>query len=62
MDTQEKIKKDMFTVNDSTFNEVIRSVYGEVGRMLAEKTDIVEKMAKYLGLKVKEEPQEEGRF
>jgi hypothetical protein len=62
MDTQEKIQKDMFTVNDSTFNEVIRSLYGEIGRMLAEKTDILDKMAKYLGLKVKDEPQEEGRF
>jgi hypothetical protein len=59
-DTQEKIEKDMFTVNDSTFNEVIRSVYGEVGRMLAEKTNILEKIAKYLDLKVKEEPAEEG--
>mgnify|MGYP001275654850 CR=1 FL=1 len=58
-DTQEKIEKDMFTVNDSTFNEVIRAVYGEVGRMLAEKTDIMERISKYLGLKVKEEPKEE---
>jgi hypothetical protein len=64
VDTQEKIEKDMFTVNDSTFNEVIRAVYGEVGRMLAEKTDVLDKIAKYLELKVKAEPEEEtgGRF
>jgi len=63
-DTKEKIEKDMFSVNDSTFNEVIRGVYGEVGRMLAEKTDIMDKIAKYLGLQVKQEPpaEEEGRY
>jgi hypothetical protein len=63
-DTKEKIERDMFTVNDSTFNEVVRTTYGEVGRMLAEKTDIMEKISQYLGLKVKEEPaaEAEGRF
>jgi len=63
-DTKEKIERDMFSVNDSVFNEVIRGIYGEVGRMLAEKTDIMEKIAKYLNLSVKAEPAEEeaGRF
>lgn len=63
-DTKEKIERDMFSVNDSTFNEVIRGIYGEVGRMLAEKTDIMDKIAKYLDLKVKPEPapEEQGRF
>jgi hypothetical protein len=60
--TREKIEKDMFTVNDAVFNEVIRGIYGEVGRMLAEKTDISDKIAKYLDLKMKEAPAEEGRF
>jgi len=62
-DTKTKIEKDMFSVNDSTFNEVIRGVYGEVGRMLAEKTNIMNRIAEYLGLEVKKEvPPEEGRF
>lgn len=63
-DTRLQIEQDMFTVNDAVFNEVMRSVYGEVGRMLAEKTDILEKIAKYLDLQVKEEPSgdEGGRF
>lgn len=61
--TREKLEKDMFTVNDSVFNEVIRGIYGEVGRMLAEKTDIADKIAKYLDLKMKQEPaSEESRF
>lgn len=58
--TREKIEKDMFTVNDAVFNEVVRGIYGEVGRMLAEKTDIAEKIAKYLDLKMKPEPEAEG--
>lgn len=60
VETREKIEHDMFTVNDSTFNEVQRSLYGEIGRMLAEKTDLLERIAKYLGAKVKKEPAEEG--
>lgn len=58
--TQEKIEKDMFTVNDAVFNEVVRGIYGEVGRMLAEKTDVADKIAKYLDLKMKPEPAAEG--
>lgn len=59
-DTRAKIERDMFTVNDAVFNEVMRSVYAEAGRMLAEKTNVVEKIAKYLELKVKAEPPAEG--
>lgn len=51
--TREKIENDMFTVNDATFNEVVRGVYGEAGRMLAENTNIMEKLAEYMKLKVK---------
>lgn len=57
-DTKAKIEADALTVNDATFNEVMRSVYSEVGRVLAEKTDIVEKVAAYLKLDMK--PPEEG--
>jgi hypothetical protein len=59
-DTRAKLEKDAFTVNDAVFNEVMRALYAEVGRMLAEKTDVVEKIAKYLKLEVKAEPAEEG--
>lgn len=63
-DTKSKIESDMFTVNDAVFNEVMRSVYSEVGRMLTEKTDIVEIIAKYLKLQIKppSEGDDEGRF
>lgn len=59
-DTRAKIEADMFTVNDAVFNEVMRSVYSEVGRMLTEKTDIVEKVAEYLKLKMKPPGEDEG--
>jgi hypothetical protein len=59
-DTKSKIEADMFTVNDAVFNEVMRSIYGEAGRMLVEQSDVVEKVAKYLDLKFKKPAEEEG--
>jgi len=62
-DTKEKIERDMFTVNDAVFNESVRAIYGEVGRVLAEKTDIADKLAKYMNLKIKKDaPAEDSRF
>ncbi len=63
-DTKQKIERDLFTVNDAIFNEILRSLYNEVGRMLADKTDIIDRIAKYMDLKIKEQPApaEEGRF
>lgn len=63
-DTQQKIKNDLFTVNDAIFNEILRSLYNEVGRMLADKTDIIDRIAKYMDLKIKEQApeQQDSRF
>jgi len=59
--TREKIEKDMFTVNDSLFNEVLRNIYTNVAAPIVEKTDIVNKLSEYMKLKVVEEvPQAEG--
>lgn len=57
-DTRMKIEKDLFTVNDALFNEILRSTYNEAGRMLAEKTNVMEQLATYLKLKIKPEPEE----
>ena len=61
--TLEKLKRDALTMNDSKFNDVLGAVYGEVGRMLAENSDVAEKVAKQLGLTYKKKEEEaEGRF
>jgi hypothetical protein len=62
-DTKVKIERDMFTVNDAIFNEILRSLYNEVGRLLVDKTDVLDRIAKYMDLKIKEPPKEEdSRF
>ena len=57
--TREKLERDMFTVNDSSFNEALRGIYGDVGRKIAENSNAAERISKYLDLKY-EEPKEEG--
>jgi len=63
-DTKEKLERDMFTINDSTFNEVLRGIYGEVGRKLVEETDVAQKISDYLNLKKNAAPpaESETRF
>jgi len=56
------IKKDLFTVKDATFNRLVEDVNSETGRQLVEKTNIVEKIAKYLDLEYNAEAGDEGDF
>jgi len=56
----EKLEEDLFTVKDSTFNRMVEEANSEVGRAIAEKTNLVEKVAKGLGLKITQEGGEEG--
>jgi len=59
--TREKIEKDLLTVNDSMFNEVMRNLYTSAATALVEKTDVTQKLADYLKLKMTEEtPPPEG--
>lgn len=60
--TREKLERDMFTVNDATFNEVMRGIYGDVGRKIAENSNAAEKISEYLGLNYEEQQEEGGRF
>jgi hypothetical protein len=62
MTTKAKLERDMWTLNDSQFNEVLRGVYGEAGRMLAENTEAIEIIAKNLGLKYNPPEDDGGRF
>jgi len=56
---KERLEADFATFNDANFNEVLRTLYGRLGDVLAENTNIAEKIAKTLGLEY-EEPKEEG--
>lgn len=62
--TREKIERDLFTVNDSLFSEVLRGVYGEVGRALADPnvSDAAQKIAEGLRLKYTKPKGDPGRF
>lgn len=58
----EKLKKDLFTVNDATFNRMVEEINSEVGRAVVEQSDAVEKAIKYLGFKEQAPAEEEGGF
>lgn len=61
--TAQKLKRDAIGFNDSSFNEVLRSAYGEVGRKLVEESDITARVAATLGLNhTPPAPAAEGRF
>lgn len=61
-DTRVKLEKDMFTVNDSTFNETMRGIYGAVAQKIVDTTDVTDKIIAYLKLKPQAAEQPEGRF
>jgi hypothetical protein len=53
--TKHKIEQDLFTVNDSIFNELMRNIYTNLSAPLVEQTDLVDKVSKYLHLNKIEE-------
>ena len=61
VETKEKLQRDMFTLNDALFNEVLRGLYQRAGEALSEGSNATEIIAKNMKLdyKKKEEP---GRF
>jgi hypothetical protein len=46
--TKKKLEADLFTVNDSAFNQLLQNIYTALGPILAEKFDIGSKIAGYL--------------
>lgn len=60
--TYDKIKRDVFTLNDPLFNEALRAIYSRIGDSIAENSDVAEKISKYLGLKFEKPKEEGGRF
>jgi len=59
---REKIERDLFTVNDATFNEALRGIYGDAGRAVAENSDAAEKISAALGLEYTKPKPEGERF
>jgi intein/homing endonuclease len=57
--TKQKIEEDMFTVNDSMFNELLRNVYTNISAPIVDETDLKEKLARYMHLNPKP-TEEEG--
>ncbi len=58
-DIHTKIHGELFTVKDPNFNRVTEAISADVGRSIAEETDIVARVAKYLNLEMKPEPEPE---
>ena len=44
-EVEEDMKRDMFTVNDPTYNEMLRNIYTGIGDSIVENTDIVRQVA-----------------
>ncbi len=57
--TKKKLERDLFTLNDASFNEVLRSAYTQAGQALVENSDLLEKIAANIKLHY-EKPKEEG--
>jgi hypothetical protein len=57
-----KLEEDLFTVNDSRFNDFLTSFYNTLSgnEKLIEKTDIIERVMKGLGLKERDAEDEKG--
>lgn len=63
---QERLKRDLFTLNDATFNELLRGVYTALAEKILNGTEVAKRVASSLGLRYTPppEPEEEpqGRF
>lgn len=57
---KERIKRDLFTVNDPTFNEMMRDIYSGAGSLIQENSDVNEKIAQELGLNFTPPTEDDG--
>lgn len=61
-DTKQRLEKDLFTVNDAMFNEVVRGIYNDAGSKLVESSDVVEKIADALKVAYSKPVESDDRF
>lgn len=52
-DALEQLKKDMWTPNDSMYNEMLRTLYQKAGETMLDETDVLDKLMASSGLKKK---------
>lgn len=50
-DALEQLKKDMWTPNDATYNEMLRTLYQKAGETVLEETNVLDKLIENIGLK-----------
>lgn len=60
--TRLKLERDLWTINDPTFNEMVRSIYNDAAQKLAENSDVIQIIADKLGLDYTEPEEGGGRF
>lgn len=60
--TLEKLKRDMFTPNDASYNEVLRAIYAKAGDLLVDGSTVMDKIAEAIGLTYSKPKEEAGRF
>jgi hypothetical protein len=46
-----QLEEDLFTINDSKFNDLVGAIYQSMPEQIIARTDVVNKLAKGLGLK-----------
>lgn len=56
----ERVKEDIGTVKDSTFNRMVENLNDDTGRQLVENSNYVKKVAEYLGLEMNAPEGEDG--
>lgn len=62
VNTRIKLERDLWTVNDPTFNEMVRSIYNDAAQKIAENSDVIQIIADKLGLDYTEPEEGGGRF
>jgi hypothetical protein len=60
--TKAKLERDLWTLNDSQFNELMRSVYSGAADKIVENTGVVSQIAEKLGLEYEEPAEGDDRF
>ena len=60
--TRLKLERDLWGINDATFNEMVRSIYNDAAQKLAENSDVIEIIAEKLGLNYEKPEEGGGRF